>query len=64
MNTLFDILIPKPCHEDWNAMTPDEKGRFCSVCTKGVVDFTNKTNQEIQDCFIQNQGQKICKANA
>ena len=60
MNTLFDISIPKPCHEDWNAMTPDEKGRFCSVCTKGVVDFTNKTNQEIQDYFVQNQGQKIC----
>ena len=47
MESKFKITIPKPCHEDWNAMTPEETGRFCSVCTKGVVDFTNKTTEEI-----------------
>lgn len=60
MENKFKITIPKPCHEDWNAMTPKESGRFCSVCTKGVVDFTNKTSDEIQQYFIENQGQKIC----
>jgi hypothetical protein len=60
MENKFKITIPKPCHEDWNAMTPEESGRFCSVCTKGVVDFTNKTSDEIQHYFIENQGQKIC----
>ena len=60
MGNKFKITIPKPCHEDWNAMTPEESGRFCSVCTKGVVDFTNKTSDEIQQYFIENQGQKIC----
>jgi hypothetical protein len=60
MENKFKITIPKPCHEDWNAMTPEETGRFCSVCTKGVVDFTNKTTEEIQEYFIQNQGQKVC----
>lgn len=60
METKFKIEIPKPCHEDWNAMTPDEAGRFCSVCTKGVVDFTEMKAPEIQAYFLKNQGQKIC----
>lgn len=34
------IQIPKPCHEDWNLMTPNEQGRHCGQCAKTVVDFT------------------------
>lgn len=60
METKFKITIPKPCHEDWNKMTQEETGRFCSVCTKSVVDFTHKNSTEIQDYFSQNQEQKIC----
>jgi hypothetical protein len=60
MENKFKITIPKPCHEDWNAMTLEESGRFCGVCTKGVVDFTNKTSYEIQQYFIENHGQNIC----
>jgi hypothetical protein len=60
METNFKIAIPKPCHEDWNAMTPDETGRFCDVCTKGVVDFTEMKAPEIQAYFLKNKGQKIC----
>lgn len=41
-------------------MTPNEQGAFCSVCSKTVVDFTNKTTGEIKDFFKQHIGQKIC----
>jgi hypothetical protein len=60
MNSQIKISIPEPCHEDWNKMIPNEKGRYCSACAKGVVDFTSKSKEEIQAYFIQNQGKKVC----
>jgi hypothetical protein len=52
--------IPKPCHESWDKMTPNENGRFCLSCSKIVVDFTSMLPEEIQHYFIQNQNEKIC----
>ncbi len=45
----FHVLIPKPCHEKWQHMTPAEKGRFCGQCQKTVVDFTTMTDDEVLD---------------
>lgn len=60
MKTNYKISIPKPCHEDWGKMTPDETGRFCNACAKSVVDFSDMKAFEIQEYFIKNQGKKIC----
>jgi TonB family protein len=54
------ISIPKPCHEDWNQMTPNEQGRFCLSCQKTVVDFTNMTKTEISDYFKIMVNENIC----
>ena len=56
----FRISIPEPCHEDWGKMTPDEKGRFCGVCSKSVVDFTSKSRKEINQFLDQNSCNRIC----
>lgn len=42
----IQISIPKPCSEDWSKMTPTERGRFCAMCTKEVVDFTKMNTNE------------------
>ena len=45
------ITIPEPCHEDWNKMNTTEKGKFCGVCTKEVIDFTSNSDEEIVKHF-------------
>jgi hypothetical protein len=47
MKKLITIRIPEPCHEDWQKMTQTEKGKFCGICTKEVIDFTSKTDEDI-----------------
>lgn len=54
----YTIDIPKPCSEDWNQMTPLEKGRHCAVCEKTILDFSNYTKQELIQ-HIKREG-KIC----
>ncbi|MEO9513033.1 MAG: carboxypeptidase-like regulatory domain-containing protein [Flavobacteriaceae bacterium] len=34
------LTIPKPCSENWNKMTPTQKGAYCKNCQKEVIDFT------------------------
>jgi len=59
-NQLMRISIPKPCHEDWNQMSPDDKGRFCLSCQKTVVDFTKMDKSEIQQYFQTAVNEKVC----
>ncbi|MCE3279741.1 MAG: hypothetical protein K0S44_1932 [Bacteroidetes bacterium] len=58
--TNLKISIPKPCHENWNKMTPNEKGAFCGKCAKTVIDFTKKSTEEIKNYFLSSTGTKTC----
>ncbi len=60
-----NIYIPKPCHENWNNMSVEEKGRHCAVCSKVVKDFTGMQKKEIIDVLKETTGE-VCgriKAN-
>ena len=54
------ITIPKPCHENWDAMHPREQGRHCDACNKTVIDFTEKSEKEIGEYFAEHPDQRIC----
>lgn len=53
------IHIPKPCHEDWEAMTLAERGRHCAVCDKVVRDFVGMELNAIQT-ELQHSSDKVC----
>ncbi len=57
-----NLYIPNPCSENWETMSPQEKGKFCSICSKCVIDFTEKQPQEIEQVFKekQNSNKEIC----
>jgi len=50
------VHIPTPCHEDWQQMTPVDKGRFCQSCAKQVVDFSLMTDQEVLNYLSKASG--------
>ena len=54
------LSIPTPCHENWEAMLPNEQGAFCNACAKTVVDFTGMSDDEVKQYFLQHRGQKTC----
>jgi len=41
-------------------MNPEEKGRFCSVCSKCVIDFTEKNTLEIQQIITEKSDKSVC----
>lgn len=41
------LTIPSPCTQPWQAMTPNQQGRFCAHCQKTVVDFTAMTDAQV-----------------
>lgn len=47
MRKHIQLNIPKPCHENWDQMTPVDKGRFCGSCQKQVVDFTTMSDEQL-----------------
>lgn len=54
------ISIPKPCHENWNEMTPTQKGAFCGKCQIDVIDFSKMTDVEIKETLIAQRGNHLC----
>ncbi|WP_430406849.1 T9SS type A sorting domain-containing protein [Fluviicola sp.] len=55
-----NVGIQHACSEDWNKMTPTEKGAFCQKCAKQVYDFTNKSTNEIKFTLLELRDQEIC----
>ena len=53
------IKVNKPCNEKWQNMESNENGRFCSLCSKNVIDFTKLNSEEITNRIKESNG-NIC----
>lgn len=56
----LQLTIHEPCHENWEAMTPAEKGRFCGSCQKQVVDFTRMSDTQVAAFFKKPSTGSVC----
>jgi outer membrane protein OmpA-like peptidoglycan-associated protein len=54
------IHIENPCPADWHKMTPAKNGRFCDSCQKVVIDFSDKTQEEIISYISKAANKDIC----
>ena len=55
----FQLSIPKPCHENWDAMIPEDKGRFCGSCQKTVIDFSDMSDRQVAE-FFKKPADAVC----
>lgn len=54
------IAVPEPCNQNWEQMTPNALGRFCTQCSKTVIDFTEWETKDIAMHLWQNASEKPC----
>lgn len=57
--TNYILTIDNPCTKSWVSMTTIDKGKFCSNCSKNVVDFSSLTDNQIIR-LIENSDGKLC----
>lgn len=54
MANFLNIHVNNPCTEDWDNMNEQDYGRFCSTCSKTVIDFTSWSDEQLLNFFKDN----------
>ncbi|WP_143885226.1 hypothetical protein [Chryseobacterium binzhouense] len=54
------LRIKKPCEESLENMQPVSGGKFCDLCSKKVIDFSDLNDSEIAKILEKAGDQKIC----
>ncbi len=47
MSKKLQLTIAEPCHENWENMSPVDKGKFCGSCQKQVVVFSDMSDRQV-----------------
>ena len=55
------LKIDKACGENWENMSPNSDGRFCHLCSKTVIDFTQLSPKEISEKLKASKGNTCAK---
>ena len=55
-----NIIIPNPCNANWDTMTLDDNGKYCSSCKKTVVDFTTMDVEQIKHYLDNKKNENVC----
>jgi hypothetical protein len=58
-NPLENIKIASPCSADWNAMTGNERRRFCGECKLNVYNLSGMTRYDAENLLRVSEG-RLC----
>jgi hypothetical protein len=50
------MYTASPCHASWDAMTGDDKARFCVACQKNVYNISMMTRAEAEALISEKEG--------
>jgi len=54
------VTIQQPCDKiNWTKMSNIQKGKFCTICSKNVIDFSAMKDEEII-YYLNNSEESIC----
>lgn len=56
---LENLKIAKPCPANWDAMTGDERVRFCGQCKLHVYNLSGMTRTQAEDLLSKTEG-SVC----
>jgi CarboxypepD_reg-like domain/Secretion system C-terminal sorting domain len=60
MSKKIQLSIAEPCHENWENMSPVDKGKFCGSCQKQVVDFSTMSDRLVAEFFKKPSTGSVC----
>jgi hypothetical protein len=55
-NPLLNIQIASPCNANWNAMSGDNRKRFCGECNLNVYNLSGMSKTEAEILLIESEG--------
>jgi hypothetical protein len=58
------LRIVRPCDEDWDAMRPTGRGRFCTRCHREVLDLTDRSARDAEASVRGGQCVRIARAES
>lgn len=53
------LTLSYKCNQDWQQMPEKEAGRFCAQCNRCLIDFREKTLEEIA-AIHANSAKPVC----
>ena len=60
MSKKLQLTIAEPCHENWENMSPVDKGKFCGSCQKQVIDFSDMSDRQVAEFFKKPSTGSVC----
>lgn len=53
-------MVATPCDESWDAMTGDDRKRFCNSCKKNVHNLSAMTSLEVEEFLLDSANGEAC----